>query len=273
MVTGEKLLKTRVGIFVFISFAMLALMVVYFGRLGDGFRHYYRINVQFPNASGLLKGADVLMAGSKVGMVAEQPKIIQRKDGVGVEVPLQIYSDIKIPNESKLVIGMSGLLGDRYVDILIPNEKVWKSAPIPANGTVTGSREAGIEDLVADVREQLKKVDGAVTRINNTVLSQETLQQAAAAIANLNTTTKRFADASGQINDVMDSAKKSSTALQATLADINVMIHDAKDGKGVLGTLLTDRSMADNLKAFVLNLREHGILWYKDGKPAAAPSH
>jgi hypothetical protein len=37
----------------------------------------------------------------------------------------------------------------------------------------------------------------------------------------------------------------------------------------MLGSLVSNREMADNLRAFILNLRKHGILWYKDTQSPA----
>jgi hypothetical protein len=38
-------------------------------------------------------------------------------------------------------------------------------------------------------------------------------------------------------------------------------VRDARNGKGALGTLISNRTMAENLQALVANLRRHGILW------------
>jgi phospholipid/cholesterol/gamma-HCH transport system substrate-binding protein len=63
-----------VGLFLAIGFAVIAVMVVKFGKLGRGFKEFYEITVQFPNASGLVKGADVLMAGARIGNAATDPR-------------------------------------------------------------------------------------------------------------------------------------------------------------------------------------------------------
>ena len=53
--------------------AILAALVVQFGRLGEGFKTYYDLTVHFADASGLLKGSDVLLGGAKIGRVSGQP--------------------------------------------------------------------------------------------------------------------------------------------------------------------------------------------------------
>ena len=66
----ERGLEFKVGIFVFVGLAMLGALVVQFGRLGEGFKTYYPLTVRFNDASGLLKGSDVLLAGARIGKVA-----------------------------------------------------------------------------------------------------------------------------------------------------------------------------------------------------------
>src|SRR3954468_9815790 len=105
-------LELKVGIFVAIGLAMIAGFVVKFGRLGEGFKTYYALTIRFSDASGLLKGSDVLLAGAKIGKVAGGPRMV--KEGNGVEVPLKIYDYIKIADGSKFSVGSSGLLGDRF---------------------------------------------------------------------------------------------------------------------------------------------------------------
>ena len=91
----ERTLELKVGAFVFIGFAVLGALIVQFGRVGEGFKHYYPLTIEFPDASGLLKGSDVLLAGAKIGHVSGGPRLAE--SGQGVEVPLRIFDFVKIP--------------------------------------------------------------------------------------------------------------------------------------------------------------------------------
>ncbi len=62
---------------------MLAALVVQFGRVGEGFKTYYGLTVRFPDASGLLKGSDVLLAGAKIGRVSGGPRLAGIRTGCG----------------------------------------------------------------------------------------------------------------------------------------------------------------------------------------------
>src|ERR1700680_5244383 len=114
----ERGLEFKVGAFVFVGLAMLGVLVVQFGRLGEGFKSYYALTVRFNDASGLLKGSDVLLAGARIGKVSGGPRLA--REGGGVDVPLKIYDYVKVPAESKFTGGSSGLLGDRFVNVKMP---------------------------------------------------------------------------------------------------------------------------------------------------------
>ncbi|RYD76972.1 MAG: MCE family protein, partial [Verrucomicrobiaceae bacterium] len=73
MSTERKGTEVFVGLFLFIGFAFIAIMVVLFGRVSMGGKDTYQVTVEFPNASGIVKGSDVLLAGARIGTVAEAP--------------------------------------------------------------------------------------------------------------------------------------------------------------------------------------------------------
>src|ERR1700736_3207637 len=133
----EKTLELKVGTFVLVGLAVLAALVVQFGRVGEGFKTYYGLTVRFPDASGLLKGSDVLLAGAKIGHVSDGPRLAE--SGQGVEVPVRIFDYVKIPAGSRFTVGSSGLLGDRFVAITAPTRIAEEF--IPKNSVFKGTRE------------------------------------------------------------------------------------------------------------------------------------
>ena len=120
MTVQEYTTQLRVGIFMGIGLLAIALMVVYLGRFGESIRDYYQIRVEYPNASGIYKGASVLLAGARVGSVESDPVILPDLDGVYVN--LKIYKELQIPSASRFTIGSSGLLGDRFVQIALDKD-------------------------------------------------------------------------------------------------------------------------------------------------------
>src|SRR4051812_21427086 len=120
MSTESKGAEIYVGLFLLIGFSVIAVMVVTFGKVGQGLTSYYKITATFPNASGLVNGADVLVAGARVGHVNSAPALVVKPDGYLVKVELSIRADVKIPSDSTFVVNQSGLLGDCFVDVIPP---------------------------------------------------------------------------------------------------------------------------------------------------------
>jgi phospholipid/cholesterol/gamma-HCH transport system substrate-binding protein len=285
---SDKGLELKVGAFVLVGLAVLAGLLVQFGRLGEGFRTYYGLLVKFPDASGLLKGSDVLLAGAKIGHVSGGPRLAE--SGQGVEVPLRIFGFVKIPAGSRFTVGSSGLLGDRFVAVAAPQRITQES--IPKDSVIEGTRETGIDDLtkeggalVDDLRTAVQNANAVITRLNNEALSQTNLDNLKAAVENLNTVTTALTGSTQKMDGVLDkaneamaSAKKATDDLPAAVVDARKtiqaateVIEKASTGKGALATLLNNQDFANDLRALVSNLRAHGVLFYRDSAAKEQP--
>src|SRR5438045_4023715 len=267
-------LEVKVCAFVFVGLAMLGELVVQFGRLGEGLRTYYPLTVRFNDASGLLKGSDVLLAGAKIGKVSGGPRMV--REGQGVDVPLKIYDYIKVPEESKFTVGSSGLLGDRFVNVTMPAGQ--PKAFLAPNTYIRGARETGIDDLtreggalVTDLRGTVQKIDTTVNRLNQDTLSSANMENLKASMEHLNQATGALAESSKKLDGViekadstMTSAKNAADNLQNAIADARKVLSSATKGKGLVAALLNDQQLANDLHALITNLRAHGVLFYRD---------
>src|SRR5258708_36062124 len=119
MSTKESGLEIKVGLFICIGFAVIGAMILKFGLGGsEGFKKYYPLVVDLPNANGLLKGSDVLLAGARIGFVGTKPNLT---DNLGnVRVTVNIDEKYRIPKKSTFTVDSSGLLDDKLVSIGIP---------------------------------------------------------------------------------------------------------------------------------------------------------
>jgi len=281
MSAGERGIEVKVGAFVVVGFAVLAALVVQFGRIGEGWKTYYPLTIRFSDASGLLKGSDVLLAGAKIGRVSGGPRLVAA--GNGVAVPLRIFDYVKIPVGSKFTVGSSGLLGDRFVSVTMPPGK--PTTFLQKDATLDGTRETGLDDLtreggglVHDLRGTVQNVNATVTRLSQQALSQDNMQNLKTSIEHLNQATGALAESSKKIDGVVDKAgetmtstKKASDDLQKAIGDARKTIQaatqvmdEATHGKGMLATLLTNQQLANDLEALISNLRRHGVLFYRD---------
>ena len=301
----EQALELKAGIFVLIGLVFIAMMAFKFGRLGQGlFQQYYSLTVTFPSADGLIKNSDVQLAGARIGYVADKPVI--SPSGSGVTIPLQILANVKIPRETTFEVASSGLLGDKFVDIadkpgfkaegfdpsdpkqvLVPGETV---AGMSAGGSLAELQAKG-EDVFDALKVEITKLTVVTDKINTGILSTQNQQNITDTLTNLKGTSAHFEVASKDLDTVVvnakgavDSAKETLGTVNAAAADVHTAIDAAnqtlasardllaraKTGNGPIATLLNDPQLSQNLKVFVANLREHGVLFYKNPTRAAA---
>jgi phospholipid/cholesterol/gamma-HCH transport system substrate-binding protein len=299
-----------VGLFLLIGFCFIAAMAVRFGRVG-GVQKTYAIKVEFPNASGLVKDAYVLLAGARIGYVAETPDLIV-KDGFSVGVTLLIRDDVKLPRDSTIVVDQTGLLGDVYVDVM-PPAKIDPNNVIQPDETVQGRNKPGLDALqqkgavvLEKLAEELDEVKRLTASINDKLLSDQNLKNLSETFDNLKTTSanlsvssKKLDNTFDKVDSAVDSTKKTLETVDKAAADLRTAMSDfkrvaestnktldsakslvdtgnrvlrkAEQGEGALGLLLTDRETSANLKNFIANLKRSGPIFYKD-RPVQSPT-
>jgi ABC-type transporter Mla subunit MlaD len=295
----EQALELKAGVFVLIGLVFIAMMAFKFGRLGQGlFQQYYPITVTFPSADGLIKNSDVTLAGARIGYVAEKPIIAP--GGTGVTVDLKILSNVKVPRQTVVDIGSSGLLGDKFVEF--KDKPDFDASTFNSNDpqqvlapgeTINGATAGGLlgdlpnkgEKVFDALEVEIKKLTIVTDKINEGILSAQNQQNIADTLANLKGTTDHIQVVSKDLDTTLhdaqsaiDSAKTTLGTVNADAGDVHAAIVDAQKtldsvrdllakaqtGNGPIATLINDRQISDDLKAFVANLREHGVLFYKN---------
>jgi len=300
----SKSVEFFVGLFLLIGFAVIAAMIIKFGRVGRGMEERYQLRVRFPNASGLVRGSVVLLSGANIGDVVEAPKLTG--SNYEVEVGLSIRKAVKIPRTALFQIRSAGMLGDAYVDVVPPREFTPADFAQP-NELITGQRTPGFDDLttkgsqVMDAlnSEVLKKVSGTLDEIKTTtvtlnerLLSDKNLANVEGTFQNLKVTTDQLTKTTRDLDvmliraqEVVDAAKSTMKTIDGAAGDVRItlgdfrktsesartMLNKATNGEGALGTLISDKQTAEDLKALISNMRRSGVLWYKNRPVENAP--
>ncbi len=104
--------ETMVGIFMIAGLICLAYISVKLGEVSLFGTNDYVVKARFANISGLKEGAEVDIAGVKVGKVS---KISLNNYEALVE--LLIHPDVKIQEDSIASIRTQGIIGDKYIKI------------------------------------------------------------------------------------------------------------------------------------------------------------
>ena len=301
MSTNHRGAEFFVGLFLLIGLGMIAVMVLIFGRVSGGMQKLYPLTVEFPNASGLVKGCDVLISGARVGMVVEPPRLVDSRYGVAVQ--LNINDTVKIPRTSSFQIRTNGMLGDAYVDVIPPLQYTPEDFAKPGE-TIAGMKLGGFDELTSKgtvlmdrlnteiltkVAGSLDEIKVAAASLNGRLLTEKNLKNVEDTFSNLKDASGEFTKTSKDLDSVMAKAQDAIDSVKVTMKTANAsaeelklalgdlrrmadtatktvdsakgLINKATTGEGTFGALVSDKQMASDLKALISNMRRSGMLF------------
>lgn len=136
-------LELGVGIFVLIGILCVGYLTIRLGKMelmGD--EHYY-LNARFNSVAGLKSGAQVVIAGVKVGQVDSIS--LDPEEQVAI-VRMKIKKEVVLTDDVIASVKTSGLIGDKYI-MLSPGG----SGDILADGDLITDTESAldIEELIS----------------------------------------------------------------------------------------------------------------------------
>tara|TARA_R110002096_G_scaffold4501_6_gene21108 strand:+ start:40338 stop:41408 length:1071 start_codon:yes stop_codon:yes gene_type:complete len=243
--SDESVIRTEktefyVGLFIVVGIAIMGTMIWQFGSVTDSFRPKYGLKVVLPDATGVIDGAQVRLAGVTIGKVKSRNFLESYR---GIELNLEIYEEYRIPANSDFTSATSGLMGDSYIKIIPPRKTT--GAYIEPGSTVSGEGS----DLVADLSERatelsdqmsmvLSELDSAVreTRVvvenltsvsekfDQKIMSQQNVGNFNSTIEKLSETTDNLALASGKLAPLIDESKKTVETAAEPFKEATVMI-------------------------------------------------
>lgn len=284
-------LEWKVGLFVFLSLALAAALIMKFSKGTSLLTKTYEILLTTSNVGGIRPGASVLMAGVPVGSV----RAIQLDEsGKIVTIYVQILSRFRIHQDARITIEQAGFLGDQYIAItpvanekpvLRPGESVHVEEPF--NLQEVARSAAG---LLRRVDQTAAKLNQAVGRIDQTLLSEQTLTNLSAAVGNFRVVSDRALSTLHGVDElVQTNSHPLSTAisnlltfselldqvteeLQLTIATnrlevttaiqnvqrgtvhLNALLGDLQAGKGLAGSVLKDEHLQFQFASTINNL-------------------
>jgi ABC-type transporter Mla subunit MlaD len=287
----QKRLETKVGLFVFVGLALLAVLLIQFSKGTSLFHGTYTLRLHASNVGGLKQRASVLLAGVQVGSVSD---IQLADDSKSVTILLKIYNNFKIYSDSRFVIEQSGFLGDQYVSVIsVSNQppRLEDGADVecqePFNLQEVARSAAGFVNRIDDTAQ---KLDESVTDLRRVVLNESTLTNFSIAMNNLRTVSEQAIDTISGINgiiatngsqvglavsnvlffsqeltrmaDSIDSLLATNTPeitasvnnIKSSTETLDKLMEDLQNGKGLAGAVLQNQQLATNVQTIADNL-------------------
>lgn len=282
---------TKVGFFVLLALVLIALLLVNFSKGRGLFTPSYLVYVGSENVGGLKAGASVLMSGVPVGSV---DSIDLTKDGRSVVITTRILKQFSIHRDARFEIEQSGFLGDQFVSIVAGKNE----APMLQDGDrVVAQQPFNIQEaarsamgLMSKLDAALIRINGAVDRVDRTLLNEVVLTNLSAsavnirsvstradalvteaqalvhsqspviasAISNFNTLSFTLVGVSSNLSVTLDAARPEVVSVlhnaSEAVQEIKTIAGDLQSGRGVAGALLKDEAMRLQFGSAVTNL-------------------
>jgi phospholipid/cholesterol/gamma-HCH transport system substrate-binding protein len=243
--TKHAVSNIKLGVFVVTGLLFLILLLYMIGKNDNLFGSTFPLKAHFGNVQGLTSGNNVRYAGIQAGTV----KKVRILNDTLIEVVMQIETKMKgfIRKNAVASVGTDGLMGNHVINIT----PATGAAPlVEENDILPVKKMESMDDMlqtlartnedVAVIASQLKST---VSRINSSTAVWDILDDKALPVY-IRTSLINIRSATGKANRLME--------------DFQQVFSAVKEGKGSLGTLLTDTSIAVNLQEALRRISQVG---------------
>ncbi len=238
----------KVGLAVIIAIVMIWGALAIFRGEFVGVGHTYPITVSFERAVGISKGMSVRIAGSDVGYVE---RIAFDNATRRTVATVRVNKGIDIRKDAIAVVSQDGLIDEKYMEIQEPRDGSQEN--IAAGEQISGTSEAGLNDLIANANEVLGGI--------NNLLSDEQLGGLAIML------NQRLGGTMDRVDAILESADSMLTGNQAYVdgAMQNVyamsqnlleLSQNLEDASGMVKQLASDPKYADRLDQMTADLAQ-----------------
>lgn len=231
----------RAGIFVLVGLGMVGVTVFVIGRQSSLFATKDTLKVLFPDASGLVVGAPVRLAGVEVGTVSNIA-LSNQEGSLDTVVTLAIERRFmaRIRSDSVAFIDSKGLLGDKVVNITMGGPGL----PQLKDGDLIPTKETySIEGLARSLDSTLGSIGNAARVAGETVgvLADENLRaDLHSAVKSMAAILREVEQGSGTAHSVIydpklaDSVRTAASELATASADLRALTAEIRHGQGTL---------------------------------------
>jgi len=231
----------RLGMFVIAGLMFLVLLLYMIGKNQHMFGSNYHLKTRFQNVQGLKAGHNVRYSGIEVGTVNS----VTFLNDTLIEVDMLIEKRMKniIRGNAIVSIGTEGFVGNKVVNIFPGRESV----DFAKDGDLLNSKKpVDTDEMLRTLSKTNNDVATVAENLKATIQNINT-SQALWQLLNDKTLPANIRISAGNIRQATDRAA-------TMINDLQSMVTDVRNGKGSLGTILTDSSFALNLNQAVLKI-------------------
>lgn len=242
-------LEYKVGLFIVGGLVAVMATILLLGGQKTLFTRYTHIKARFSEVSGLFPGSVVSLAGVNVGNV-EDIQFVAGDNKLEVTLKIDRKFEDRLVEKTIAEVRTQGALGDKYI-YLEP-------------GPVTGAKlqdNALVESNEADLMKLLTSREDGVARIVDLIKELHILVGSINQNGQIAVTMKNFGDASkklsltlsqldGLLGDIRGEIPQNHK-LRNAMTSLSSILEKLDSGKGTLGSLINDPSVAQSLKSLL----------------------
>jgi phospholipid/cholesterol/gamma-HCH transport system substrate-binding protein len=235
----------KLGAFLVASLLCLAWLGNQIGQLSGpagAFHKTYGLTAAFTDATGLVKGDEVRLAGVRIGKVAGLQ--VQRGQAL---VSMRVDNAYKLPATSRFELHWKNLLGQRYVEA-VPPDGATLAGPVLKKGATLGADRTS---AAADLSELLNNTEPLLARLDTSKLNDLMTTVAAA----MHGREDELNQAIGNSADIVQTLSERSDVIGKSISEYATLLdgiagHDAQVRQlldSLAGTSQTLAQRADDL--------------------------
>ena len=211
--------EAKVGAFTIGGLMMLGATVLGFSDLNIGKSNDFTLYAGFKQVIGLEPQSSVRLSGVPIGKVETIGN-----DGGGVTVTMNLDPKVKIPKDSRVLIGSTGVMGEKFINIL-PSQD---NGEYLQNGDyVYGTEEAGMDSMFEGMGKTLEKVDIVLESVNKIIGDDKFQNYLLGATKNMDelmaTLNKMAKDNEGNIASIISQMDSVMRSMDASMANVEHM--------------------------------------------------
>lgn len=257
--------ETKVGLFTLAGLSLFAAGIL---MLGDvQFRGHYALYVYFSDVSGLPEKGPVKVAGVEIGKVESVAL-----EGARARVKIRVRDDVAVHRGARAKVASTGLIGTKFLDLTLGDA----AAPVVRPGdTIDGETTLSFDQVMTKLGDFLKDdpESGAVadnlkaTLANFRKLSEtlarslgEQRTELTEIVQNIRDMSAHAKRVAADLADITTARKEDVKVALEKFRSISERLDDltarVQSGQGLLGKLVTDEKMGDELKQTLSSVKQ-----------------
>ncbi len=259
--------KVRLGIFISLGILIFILAIYFIGEKQQLFRSTFRISGVFKDVGGLQAGNNVRLSGINVGTI-DNVSIIS-DTSVNVVMVIDESTRRFIKKDAIASIGSEGLMGNKA---LIISPGTGDKKIIEDNDIIATTQPTDIDEILESLKttiDNTSAITGDLAKISTNIESGKGTigrlmmdptwrQNFETTIINLKEGSvgfKTFMEKTNELDSILVRLNKTIDNTSSITYDLAKITNNIQSGEGMIGKLLMDQSMGQNLDSTLINLK------------------